>query len=114
MTGMTIDLTAAREALGGATARAEVLLASVPDSHAPTRGLDWTVGETSAHLVADIRQFADMVTARRVAEGGIDQVRLLNAGHLVIVQEREPPVRLGPQALARPSVRDPPAQPVTG
>lgn len=92
MSGVKIDLSAARAALSAAASRAEVLLASVPYADMPTCGLDWTVGETSAHLVGDVGQFADMAMERRVAEGGIDQVRSLNAGHLVRVREREPAV----------------------
>lgn len=92
MTGVRIDQPAARGALSAASARAQTLLAAVPDTSVPTRGLDWTVGETAAHLVADVRQFADIAMGRRVVAGGVDQIVAVTAGHLVGVGERAPAV----------------------
>lgn len=90
MSGVPIDLAAARFALGAAAARAEVLIASMGDSTLPARGLDWTLGETAAHLVADIRRFLDMVLGRVVPEGGVERVAAVNAAHLDEVVERDP------------------------
>src|SRR5829696_6692115 len=52
MNGMLIDLAQARSALRVAAGHASELIRSWPDPRAPVPGLEWTVGQTAAHMVA--------------------------------------------------------------
>ncbi|HWE69144.1 MAG TPA: maleylpyruvate isomerase N-terminal domain-containing protein [Acidimicrobiales bacterium] len=49
-------------ALQDAALRAAAMLLTVPDHGVPVPGLDWTVTETAAHLVAEIEDYADFLT----------------------------------------------------
>jgi uncharacterized protein (TIGR03083 family) len=69
-------LTASPDDLRRAAARTAQLLRSIPDPDAPVRGLEWNVGQTAAHLVTEMRTYAQLaagsVTARRI----LDQLTL--------------------------------------
>lgn len=51
MSGITVDLAAARGALRALTPRTVALVASIPDLDVPMPRSEWTVGEAAAHLV---------------------------------------------------------------
>lgn len=53
-----------------AAARTAELIRSLSDASAPVPGLSWTVGETAAHLVAELRDYADALTG---ADPGADE-----------------------------------------
>jgi uncharacterized protein (TIGR03083 family) len=63
----SIDLPAGQAALRSATARTAELVRSAPNAAAPVPGLDWTVGETAAHLVGDLEHYRGYVTGQRDA-----------------------------------------------
>lgn len=51
MSGITVDLGAARRELRALTPRTVALFSSMPDPGIPIPGSEWTVGEAAAHLV---------------------------------------------------------------
>jgi SCP-2 sterol transfer family protein len=51
MSGITVDLAAARGALRALTPRTVALVASIPNLDVPMPGSEWTVGEAAAHLI---------------------------------------------------------------
>ena len=67
-----LDLPATRAALEGVGRRLAGLLAAVPDPQAPTRGLDWTLGETSLHTAGAPARYADFARGRALPEPTID------------------------------------------
>jgi uncharacterized protein (TIGR03083 family) len=48
------------------------LLEAVPDPQAPTRGLAWTLGETSLHIAGGPARYADFARGRALPEPAID------------------------------------------
>jgi uncharacterized protein (TIGR03083 family) len=48
------------------------LLEAVPDPQAPTRGLAWTLGETSLHIASGPARYADFARGRALPEPTID------------------------------------------
>jgi len=90
MTDIRIDNDEVRSVLKAAAVRTERLIGSIPDPSLRTDGLDWTLGETAAHLVADIGRFGDIATGRTLPTGGIERVEQVNATHLTQVRERDP------------------------
>ena len=48
------------------------LLEAVPDPQAPTRGLAWTLGETSLHVAGGPARYADFARGRALPEPAID------------------------------------------
>jgi uncharacterized protein (TIGR03083 family) len=67
-----LDLPATRVALEVMGRRLVGLLAAVPDSQAPTRGLAWTLGETSLHIAGGPGRYADFARGRALPEPTID------------------------------------------
>jgi uncharacterized protein (TIGR03083 family) len=67
-----LDLPATRAALEAVGRRLVGLLAAVPDPQAPTRGLAWTLGETSLHLAGGPARYADFARGRALPEPTID------------------------------------------
>jgi uncharacterized protein (TIGR03083 family) len=67
-----LDLPATRVALEVVGRRLVGLLAAVPDSQAPTRGLAWTLGETSLHIAGGPGRYADFARGRALPEPTID------------------------------------------
>src|SRR4029453_16768100 len=63
-----LDLPATRVALEVVGRRLVGLLAAVPDPQAPTRGLAWTLGETSLHLTHGPARYADFARGRALPE----------------------------------------------
>lgn len=57
--------------LRDAAIRAVAMLQAVPDPGAPVPGLDWTITETAAHLVAEIEDYTDFVTGDLDAQIGL-------------------------------------------
>jgi putative sterol carrier protein len=84
---------AALAALRAGVTRSAHLWRSSGDPHAPVPGLDWTVAETAAHVVGDLREFT-----HALGEGGGPAVGTgspsrrgaeVNARHLQTVPERD-------------------------
>ncbi|HEV3495988.1 MAG TPA: maleylpyruvate isomerase family mycothiol-dependent enzyme, partial [Actinomycetes bacterium] len=67
-----LDLPATRVALEVVGRRLVGLLEAVPDPQAPTRGLAWTLGETSLHLAGGPARYADFARGRALPEPTID------------------------------------------
>jgi uncharacterized protein (TIGR03083 family) len=67
-----LDLPATRAALDVVARRLVGLLEAVPDPQAPTRGLAWTLGETSLHLAGAPALYADFARGRALPAPTID------------------------------------------
>lgn len=68
MTTKLIGESALREAAG----RTAALLRTVQDPSLKVPGLTWTVGETAAHVVADLELYARLITGERAAGEHLD------------------------------------------
>jgi hypothetical protein len=88
----------AKSALAAAVARSAQLWRSIADSSAPVPGLAWTAGQTAAHVVADMGEYAEVLT--RHVNGGTAELNIpdgshararnsANDRHLVDVPERD-------------------------
>jgi uncharacterized protein (TIGR03083 family) len=86
-----LDLPATRAALEVVARRLVGLLEAVPDPQAPTRGLTWTLGETSLHLACAPAVYADFARGRALPEPSID-LGPVNARRLAAQPERAPSV----------------------
>jgi uncharacterized protein (TIGR03083 family) len=86
-----LDLPATRAALEVVGRRLVELLAAVPDPQAPTRGLAWTLGETSLHLAGGPARYADFARGRALPEPTID-LGPVNARRIAAQPERTPSV----------------------
>jgi uncharacterized protein (TIGR03083 family) len=86
-----LDLPATRAALEVVGRRLVRLLAAVPDPQAPTRGLAWTLGETSLHIAGGPARYADFARGRARPEPAID-LRPVNAQRMDADPERTPSV----------------------
>jgi uncharacterized protein (TIGR03083 family) len=72
MGAVPVDLTAARVAVVVAARQAADLVGSLPDPSSRVPGLDWTVGQTAAHLVAAARLYPRYATGQATPEATID------------------------------------------
>jgi uncharacterized protein (TIGR03083 family) len=86
-----LDLPATRAALEVVGRRLVGLLEAVPDPQAPTRGLAWTLGETSLHLAGGPARYADFARGRALPEPAID-LSPVNAQRMDADPERAPSV----------------------
>jgi uncharacterized protein (TIGR03083 family) len=72
MNTVAIDLAQARSALQVVVKQASELIRSLPDPQAPVAGLDWTVGQTAAHMVAAATNYVRYATGQAAPETTID------------------------------------------
>jgi uncharacterized protein (TIGR03083 family) len=86
-----LDLPATRAALDVVARRLVGLLEAVPDPEAPTRGLTWTLGETSLHVAGGPERYADFVRGRELPEPTIDLGPVF-ARRMAALPERAPSV----------------------
>jgi uncharacterized protein (TIGR03083 family) len=68
VTEMASETNACMHALQGAATRTAGLLRGVPDPNATAPGLSWTVAETAAHIVGDLRCNTGLLTGERDAD----------------------------------------------
>jgi len=89
----------ARAALADAVARSARLWRSIADPAAPVPGLTWTAAQTAAHVVGDMREYAEALT--RQVNGDPTELEIpdesparartaVNDRHLIDVSERDP------------------------
>lgn len=78
MNAVLVDLAEARSALHTAARQASELVRSLPDPQASVPDLDWTVGQTAAHMVAAPINYVRYATGQADPETTID----LRAGNL--------------------------------
>ena len=86
-----LNLPATRVALEVVGRRLVGLLEAVPDPQAPTRGLTWTLGETSLHLTHGPARYADFARGRALPEPTIDTGTIFAQG-MAADPERAPSV----------------------
>jgi uncharacterized protein (TIGR03083 family) len=75
MTSEAIEARAATSALRTAAGRTAALLRRVPDASAAVPGLEWSVAETAAHLVAELTHYAGFVKGTRDVHATLAQGR---------------------------------------
>jgi hypothetical protein len=89
----------ARAALAEAVHRSAQLWRGVDDPSATVPGLAWSAAETAAHVVGDMREYAEALTKHVNGERMVWEIpdespararTLVNARHLVDIAEREP------------------------
>ncbi|WP_232000610.1 maleylpyruvate isomerase N-terminal domain-containing protein [Mycobacterium kyorinense] len=88
-----------RTALANAVTRSAALWRAVDDPGAPVPGLSWSIGQTAAHVVADLREYTEALTrhlngdraAPKMPDGSPARLRTaVNDRHLTDVCERDP------------------------
>jgi len=89
MSVVPIDLAAARTAVDLVSRRVEELLGSIPDTSVPVPGLEWTAGETGAHLVTVTSWFVDYVAGRKKPPVTTAQLPTFNAERIANFTERD-------------------------
>ena len=67
-----VDLAEARSAVQMAAKQVAELVRSLPDPRASVPGLDWTVGQTAAHMVAAAANYPRFATGQATPETTID------------------------------------------
>jgi len=83
-----IDVVATAEALRRTSGRVVNLLHAVKDPSGPAGRLDWTIGQTAAHLVGGVEHFASYLRGRGLAAA--QRTALGNAEMLAAFTERDP------------------------
>jgi uncharacterized protein (TIGR03083 family) len=91
MGAVPVDPVAARAGVAAAAGQAADLVRSLPDPAAPVPGLDWTVAQTAAHLVAAARAFLGYATGQANPDATID-LGEGNLDRIAKVGERELPI----------------------
>ena len=94
MSVVPVDVGAARAAVGQVAKRVAELLDSITDTSVPVPGLEWTAGETGAHLVTVTNWFVDYVTGRKKPPVVTSEIPAFNADRIANFPERDGP-RLG-------------------
>ncbi len=79
MSVVPIDIAAARTAVDEVSSEVEELLRSIPDTSVPVPGLEWTAGETGAHIVTVTNCFDDYVTGRKKPPVTTGEIPTFNA-----------------------------------
>lgn len=83
MNALQVDLPKARSALQTVARQASELVRSLPDPQAPVPGLDWTVGQTAAHMVAGPTNYLRYATGQAAPASTID----LRVGNLERIRQ---------------------------
>lgn len=92
---LPIDYTRALVRIEDAATRAARVIRSIRNPDAPTRGLDWTLAETAAHLCTTLRLYIDCLEQRIVPEPQLvpdvpTYVERMNQERLDTFTERKP------------------------
>lgn len=100
MTATPVDSAAARQALQARTRQTVALLDAIADPAADTAGLEWTLGETAAHMVIAARAYAGSAAGQIgvITEAIPDlpiyehRMKAVTSGTLATIPERDPAV----------------------
>ncbi len=91
MSVVSIDLAAARTAVEQVSSQVEELLNLIPDTSVPVPRLEWTAGETGAHIVTVTNWFVDYATARKKPPVTTPELTSFNAERIAAFTERDGP-----------------------
>lgn len=90
-----VDLAQARSALPTAARQTSELVRSLPDPQASVPGLDWTIGQTAAHMVAAAVNYPRYATGQAtpettidLREANLDRIRLVGSQDLTELANR--------------------------
>jgi uncharacterized protein (TIGR03083 family) len=86
-----IDLASARRAVEAVSRQVEELVNSIPDTTVPVPLLDWTAGETAAHIVTVAVWFSDYAAGRSKPPVTSAEVAAFNAERIAGFTERNGP-----------------------
>ncbi|MBT8240581.1 MAG: maleylpyruvate isomerase family mycothiol-dependent enzyme [Acidimicrobiia bacterium] len=89
MSVVPIDIATARGAVERLAGQVEELLRFTPDTSVPVPGLEWTAGETGAHLVTVTSWFSDYAAGRRTPPGTTREISILNARRIAEFTDRD-------------------------
>ena len=84
-----IDLSEALAAVEAAGSRATNLIQAIPDASVRAEGLDWTLGQVAAHLVANMRQHTDWVQGQGKVDYCVPDLGAENSRHMDAVPTRQ-------------------------
>src|SRR5215471_13490271 len=90
MAEFRLDRTRALKALQAVAARVAALIGSITDPGAPTTGLEWTLGQTAGHVVADVRMHRRWLAGEGSVDYGIPDLDRRNMEHLTALGEHAP------------------------
>ncbi len=85
-----IDLTAALATVEAAGTRAAHLIRAIRDASVRTEGVDWTLGQVAAHLVANMRQHTEWVQGQGKVDYCVPDLGAENARNIEAVPTRQP------------------------
>jgi uncharacterized protein (TIGR03083 family) len=87
---ISIDRASALGATRTAGDRVAEVIAAIRDPAAPTRGLGWTLGETAAHLVANVRSHRAWLRGEGKIDYGVPDLAEVNRRALDELEEPDP------------------------
>jgi uncharacterized protein (TIGR03083 family) len=90
VSGSSIDRTNALATTRTAGDRTADVIAAIRDPEAPTRGLGWTLGETAAHLVANVRYHRAWLRGEGKIDYGVPDLAEVNRRAIAELEERDP------------------------
>jgi len=90
MAEFRLDRTRALKALQATAARLATLIGSITDPGAPTTGLEWTLGQTAGHVVADVRMHRRWLAGEGLVDYGIPDLGGRNLENLSALGEHAP------------------------
>jgi Mycothiol maleylpyruvate isomerase N-terminal domain len=88
--GVAIDRARALAATRTAGDRTAEVIVAIRDPRAPTRGLGWTLGETAAHLVANLRSHRAWLGGEGKIDYGVADLAEVNRRAIDELEERDP------------------------
>jgi uncharacterized protein (TIGR03083 family) len=90
MAEFRLDRARALKALQATAVRVAALIGSITDPGAPTTGLEWTLGQTAAHVVADVRMHRRWLAGDGLVDYGIPDLAGRNVENLTALGEHSP------------------------
>lgn len=90
MAEFRLDRTRTLKALQAVAARVAALIGSITDPGAPTTGLEWTLGQTAGHVVADVRMHRRWLAGEGAIDYGVPDLDRRNLEQLTALGEHAP------------------------
>jgi uncharacterized protein (TIGR03083 family) len=90
VSGISIDRASALATTRTAGDRTADVIAAIRDPKVPTRGLGWTLGETAAHLVANVRSHRAWLRGEGKIDYGVADLAEVNRRAMDELDERDP------------------------
>jgi uncharacterized protein (TIGR03083 family) len=85
-----INRAEALAALRSAAPRVSALIRAITNADAPTKGLEWTLGQTAGHVVSDVRMHREWLRGEGTIDYGVPDLATRNRQNLEKLGESEP------------------------